>query len=196
MTNTLTIIPRNIPPPPPTPNTGHPPKQQRTQQAATHLRHIWLHAPKLELTQEAYPAIHTSAATIQKIVDRGAPAYGINTGFGKLAKTHIPNDQLEELQKNLILSHSVGSGPLLDDAVVRLILAMKIGSLARGYSGIRASVIDIMIAAYNAGIGTVTRYGGVPPYAETREYVAKVTALYDLYLRALGRKSAPERPAQ
>ena len=132
MTNTLTIIPGNIPLP--------------------HLRHIWLHAPKLELTQEAYPAIHTSAATIQKIVDRGAPAYGINTGFGKLAKTHIPNDQLEELQKNLILSHSVGSGPLLDDAVVRLILAMKIGSLARGYSGIRASVIDIMIAAYNAGI--------------------------------------------
>ena len=117
-----------------------------------HLRDIWRRAPKLELAQEAYPAINTSAATIQKIVERGAPAYGINTGFGKLAKTHIPNDQLEELQQNLILSHSVGTGPLLDDGVVRLILAMKIGSLARGYSGIRASVIDTMIAIYNAGI--------------------------------------------
>jgi len=132
MENALTLIPGNL--------------------TLSHLRDIWRHAPKLELVKEAYPAIHTSAATIQKIVDRGAPAYGINTGFGKLAKTHIPNDQLEELQKNLILSHSVGSGPLLDDAIVRLILAMKIGSLARGYSGIRASVIDTMIAVYNAGI--------------------------------------------
>ena len=56
------------------------------------------------------------------------------------------------LQKNLILSHSVGSGELISDEVVRLIIAMKIASLARGFSGIRASVIDTMIAAYNAGI--------------------------------------------
>lgn len=64
--------------------------------------------------------------------------------------------------------------------------------LMRRYKG----DLTLVAAAYNAGVGTVTRYGGVPPYAETREYVAKVTALYDLYLRALGRKSAPERPAQ
>nr|WP_295377675.1 lytic transglycosylase domain-containing protein [Pseudoxanthomonas sp.] len=64
--------------------------------------------------------------------------------------------------------------------------------LMRRYKG----DLTLVAAAYNAGIGTVTRYGGVPPYAETREYVAKVTALYDLYLRALGRKSAAERPAQ
>ena len=116
------------------------------------LRAIWRDAPSLALAPSAYEAINTSAATIHKIVERGAPAYGINTGFGKLAKTHIPNDQLEELQRNLILSHSVGSGELIADEVVRLILAMKIGSLARGYSGIRASVIDTMIAVYNAGI--------------------------------------------
>ncbi|OWW19478.1 histidine ammonia-lyase [Noviherbaspirillum denitrificans] len=116
------------------------------------LRSIWRDATPLALTPSAYEAINVSAATIQKIVDRGAPAYGINTGFGKLAKTHIPNDQLEELQRNLILSHSVGSGELIADEVARLILAMKIGSLARGYSGIRASVIDTMIAMYNAGI--------------------------------------------
>jgi histidine ammonia-lyase len=116
------------------------------------LRQIWESAPRLKLAPEASAAINLSAATISKIVERGAPAYGINTGFGKLAKTHIPNEQLEELQRNLILSHSVGSGPLLDDAVVRLIIAMKIGSLSRGFSGIRASVIDTMIACYNAGI--------------------------------------------
>lgn len=118
----------------------------------SHLRAIWHNEVSLELASSAYDAIHASAATIHKIVERGAPAYGINTGFGKLAKTHIPNEQLEELQRNLILSHSVGTGELLADEVVRLILAMKIGSLARGFSGIRASVIDTMIAAYNAGI--------------------------------------------
>ena len=116
------------------------------------LRQIWRDAAPLQLAPAAYDAIHTSAATISKIVERGAPAYGINTGFGKLAKTHIPNEQLEELQRNLILSHSVGSGELIADEVVRLILATKIGSLSRGYSGIRASVIDTMIALYNAGI--------------------------------------------
>ena len=116
------------------------------------LRSIWRDAVPLKLDPSAFDAINRAAATIHKIVERGAPAYGINTGFGKLAKTHIPNDQLEELQRNLILSHSVGSGELIADEVVRLIIAMKVGSLARGYSGIRASVILTMIALYNAGI--------------------------------------------
>lgn len=116
------------------------------------LRAIWQDAQQFELAASAYPLIEASAATIKKIVKIGEPAYGINTGFGKLAKTHIPDDQLEQLQRNLILSHSVGTGELLSDSVVRLILVMKIGSLARGYSGIRASVIDTMIAMLNAGI--------------------------------------------
>jgi histidine ammonia-lyase len=118
----------------------------------TDVRRIWRDAVPLALDASAYAAIETSAATIRMIVERGAPAYGINTGFGKLAKTHIPNDQLEELQRNLILSHSVGSGELIADEVIRLIVALKIGSLARGYSGIRPQVIDAMIAMYNAGI--------------------------------------------
>jgi len=136
------------------------------------LRAIWRDGVPLALDKSAYAAINTSAAMIHKIVELGGPAYGINTGFGKLAKTHIPNDQLEQLQRNLILSHSVGSGALMDDEVVRLILAMKIGSLARGYSGIRASVIDTMIAVYNAGImpcipskGSVGASGDLAPLA-------------------------------
>ena len=118
----------------------------------TDVRRIWRDATPLALDASAYAAIETSAATIKKIVERGAPAYGINTGFGKLAKTHIPNEQLEELQRNLILSHSVGSGELISNEVARLIVALKIGSLARGYSGIRPQVIDTMLAMYNAGI--------------------------------------------
>ncbi|TXI91608.1 MAG: histidine ammonia-lyase, partial [Burkholderiaceae bacterium] len=116
------------------------------------LRAIWKSPVKLALAESAYAAINESSATIDRIVAKGDAAYGINTGFGKLAKTRIPDEDLELLQKNLILSHSVGSGELISDEVVRLIIAMKIASLARGFSGIRASVIDTMIAAYNAGI--------------------------------------------
>ena len=116
------------------------------------LRAIWQKPFKLALAESAYAAINESSATIDRIVAKGDAAYGINTGFGKLAKTRIPDEDLELLQKNLILSHSVGSGELISDEVVRLIIAMKIASLARGFSGIRASVIDTMIAAYNAGI--------------------------------------------
>ena len=116
------------------------------------LRAIWTKAQPLSLVPVAYTAINAAAETIHQIVAKGDAAYGINTGFGKLAKTRIPDEQLELLQRNLILSHSVGSGELISDEVVRLILAMKIASLARGFSGIRASVIDSMIAMYNAGI--------------------------------------------
>jgi histidine ammonia-lyase len=116
------------------------------------IRDIWIEAVPLALAQSAYPAIESSASTIRRIVARGDAAYGVNTGFGKLAKTRIPDEQLELLQRNLILSHSVGTGELLDDMIVRLIMALKIGSLARGHSGIRAVVIDSLVALYNAGI--------------------------------------------
>ena len=71
-----------------------------------------------------------------KIVAAGDAAYGINTGFGLLAQTRIPTEQLELLQRNLLLSHAAGVGEPLPDAVVRLILALKVNALARGYSGI------------------------------------------------------------
>jgi histidine ammonia-lyase len=136
------------------------------------LRQVWQACPKLILTPEASATIDASAAAIASIVARGEAAYGINTGFGKLAKTRIPDDQLELLQRNLILSHSVGTGELIADNVVRLILLMKIGSLARGYSGIRRSVIDAMIALFNAGImpcipvkGSVGASGDLSPLA-------------------------------
>jgi histidine ammonia-lyase len=116
------------------------------------LRAVWAAPAKLILAAEAYPVIEASAAAVQAIVAKGDAAYGINTGFGLLAKTRIPDEKLEQLQRNLILSHSVGTGELLSDAVVRLIMLMKIGSLARGYSGVRPLIVDTLIALYNAGI--------------------------------------------
>ena len=136
------------------------------------LRAIWAQPAQVTLSAAAYPAIHASAAAVQRIVACGDAAYGINTGFGILARTRIPDDQLEQLQRNLILSHSVGTGAPLSDAVVRLVMLMKVASLARGYSGIRALVIDSLIALVNAGImplipakGSVGASGDLAPLA-------------------------------
>jgi len=118
----------------------------------TELRAAWTAAGPLALSAEAYPAIQASCKAVQDIVAKGDAAYGINTGFGLLAKTRIPDDKLEQLQRNLILSHSVGTGDLMSDHVVRLLMLTKIGSLARGFSGIRPVVIDTLIALYNANI--------------------------------------------
>jgi histidine ammonia-lyase len=136
------------------------------------LRAVWAAPAKLTLSADAYPVIAASAAAVDAIVAKGDAAYGINTGFGILAKTRIPDEKLEELQRNLILSHSVGTGELLSDAVVRLIMLMKIGSLARGFSGVRPIIIDTLIALYNAGImpaipakGSVGASGDLAPLA-------------------------------
>ena len=116
------------------------------------LHSIWQMAWPVRLPQESRGAIEASAAAVQAIVARGVPAYGINTGFGKLAKTHIADAQLARLQHNLILSHSVGTGAPLPDAVVRLVMLMKVASLARGYSGVRPVVIDTLLAMLDAGV--------------------------------------------
>jgi histidine ammonia-lyase len=113
-----------------------------------------LHAggQRLELDPAAAPAIAASAAVVQRAAAGDAPVYGVNTGFGKLASTRISSDDLATLQWNLIRSHSVGVGEPLAPAVVRLMLALKAASLARGHSGVRPVVIDTLIAAYNAGL--------------------------------------------
>ncbi|RJG15302.1 histidine ammonia-lyase [Massilia cavernae] len=136
------------------------------------LRAAWAAPSQVTLAEAAYPVIRASCAAVEAIVAKGEAAYGINTGFGLLAKTRIPDEKLEELQRNLILSHSVGTGELLSDAVVRLMMLMKIGSLARGFSGVRPLIIDSLIALYNAGImpaipakGSVGASGDLAPLA-------------------------------
>jgi histidine ammonia-lyase len=140
--------------------------------ALADLRAVWAAHVPLRLAPEAWDAVNASCALVEKITAKGDPAYGINTGFGILAKAHIPNDQLEALQRNLILSHAVGTGELIADNIVRLIVLTKIGSLARGYSGVRPVIIETLIALYNAGImpaipsqGSVGASGDLAPLA-------------------------------
>jgi len=127
---------------------------------------------RLRLDRAAVPAIERGAQAVKAIVARGEPAYGINTGFGRLATAHIPDDQIDLLQRNLVLSHAVGVGRPMPAGVVRLMLATKISSLGRGYSGARLSVIEALAALYNADVlpvipekGSVGASGDLAPLA-------------------------------
>ena len=106
----------------------------------------------LTLNPSAHAPIAASAAVVQAAAAGDAPVYGVNTGFGKLANKRISQGELEALQRNLIRSHSVGVGAPLQPAVVRLMLALKAASLARGYSGVRQEVVDTILAVHNAGL--------------------------------------------
>lgn len=113
------------------------------------LRDIYEQPVILTLPESAYAAIDASHEDVRTIIARDKSAYGINTGFGLLAKTRISDDQLELLQRNLIVSHSVGTGEALPDSVVRLIMVMKVASLAQGVSGVRREVVDSLLALIN-----------------------------------------------
>ena len=116
------------------------------------LRQVHARTLALGIDVAAQPAIAASAAVVQAAAAGSAAVYGVNTGFGKLAGTRIGADDLATLQLNLIRSHAAGVGEALAPAVVRLMLALKAASLARGYSGVRPQVIDTLIAVHNAGL--------------------------------------------
>jgi histidine ammonia-lyase len=129
-------------------------------------------AEPVALAAGAGPAIAAAAATVEGALARHEPVYGVNTGFGKLARTRIPDDQLRDLQRRLLLSHAAGVGAPLPDAVVRLTLILKANGLARGYSGVRAAVIQRLLDFANAGLlpvvperGSVGASGDLAPLA-------------------------------
>jgi len=100
--------------------------------------------PSLRLHDSARALIAESADVIAAAAAGERAVYGVNTGFGKLASVRIDAGQLAQLQSNLILSHAAGIGPALDDGVVRLVLLMKLASFARGASGVRLTVTDLL----------------------------------------------------
>jgi len=120
----------------------------------------------------ARPGIAASVRAVQALVARHDAVYGINTGFGKLAQTRIADDQLAQLQKNLVLSHSAGVGQPLAAPVVRLMLLLKAASLAHGVSGVRLEVIEALLALLSADVlpvvpekGSVGASGDLAPLA-------------------------------
>ena len=124
------------------------------------------------IAASARAGIEASVQAVRDLVAQHAAVYGINTGFGKLAQTRIKDDDLAQLQKNLVLSHSAGVGQPLSAPVVRLMLLLKAASLAHGVSGVRMEIIDALLALLNADVlpvvpekGSVGASGDLAPLA-------------------------------
>ena len=136
------------------------------------LRRIWSEKLALAVDPDARAAVDSSAATVVRVLAEGRTVYGVNTGFGLLARTRIDDARLTELQRALVLSHSAGTGEPLPDSVVGLVLALKIASLARGYSGVRWTVVEALLQLAASDIvpvipaqGSVGASGDLAPLA-------------------------------
>ncbi|MBL1415736.1 MAG: histidine ammonia-lyase [Moritella sp.] len=136
------------------------------------LRQISRAPVQVSLDPSCFDDIHASTEVVNNVIAEGRTAYGINTGFGLLAKTRIAPEDLETLQRSIVLSHAAGIGELMNDETVRLMMVLKINSLARGFSGIRLSVIEALMQLVNAEVypcvpkkGSVGASGDLAPLA-------------------------------
>ncbi len=127
---------------------------------------------RVEIAGEAIQQMQASRRVVEEALDDGEPHYGINTGFGSLARTRIARDELGTLQRNLIRSHAAGIGDPLPPDVVRAMMLILCASLCRGCSGVRPEVASCIVALLNAGItpivpeiGSVGASGDLAPLA-------------------------------
>ncbi len=149
-------------------------------------------------------AVDAGADFVAAQAARPDALYGINTGFGKLANTRIDAADLAQLQRNLVVSHAAGTGPALPDPVVRLILALKIRSLAQGVSGVRWDVIEALAALARADVlpvvperGSVGASGDLAPLAHLSAALlglGEVRVAGDVLPAAVGLKRAGLAP--
>lgn len=145
---------------------------QPGQLTLTDLRRVRRGSVHIELDPGCFEAMDRSAETVSRVLAEGRTVYGINTGFGLLANTRIAPEELETLQRSIVLSHAAGIGDFMKPETVRLLMVLKINSLARGYSGIRRAVVQRLIDLVNAEIfpaipqkGSVGASGDLAPLA-------------------------------
>jgi len=96
--------------------------------------------------------IEAARRVVDNCVDKGRPVYGITTGFGKFAEVPISREQTATLQRNLIVSHACGVGPPLSIETVRALMLLRANALAKGFSGVRVSTVECLLAMLNAGV--------------------------------------------
>src|SRR5579863_3035760 len=100
----------------------------------------------LALGAQAQARIGAARTLVDSIVDKGVRAYGVNTGVGALCDVVIPRAKLEQLSRNIVMSHAVGLGPPLEAPAVRAIIAAAINNFAHGFSGVRPAIVDGLLA--------------------------------------------------
>ena len=110
---------------------------------------------QVALSAQARIAVARAAQGVQTLLAQGAVAYGITTGFGAFKDTLISPDQVEQLQRNILISHAVGAGEPFDIPTTRAIMLIRANTLARGHSGIRVQTLELLLAMLNSGIHPV-----------------------------------------
>jgi histidine ammonia-lyase len=139
---------------------------------------VALHHETVSLSPNAIARMKASRAVVDQLVASGKTAYGINTGFGKLASVRISSEQVRQLQVNLVRSHACGVGEPLSEAETRAMMLLRANALAKGLSGIRPSVVETLIRMLNAGVhpvipsqGSVGASGDLAPLAHLAQVV-------------------------
>jgi histidine ammonia-lyase len=127
---------------------------------------------QVQVSASAWDRLAASRQCVENIIRQGHIVYGINTGFGKLASVHIPDDELMALQRNLVLSHACGVGLAIPAEIVRTVLLLKINTLCTGYSGVRPVVVEYLLQLLNNDVlpiipckGSVGASGDLAPLA-------------------------------
>ncbi len=133
---------------------------------------VIFHGEQVVVGEAARLRIRTGAQVVEDIVAEGKPVYGINTGFGRLSNRSIAREDLERLQRNIVLSHAAGVGDPAPEDVVRAMLLFRVNSLAKGNSGIRQETIDYLVDLLNNRVhpivplqGSVGSSGDLAPLA-------------------------------
>lgn len=133
---------------------------------------VSIHGWRVAISPAARERVAQSRALIEQILAEGQTVYGVNTGFGKLSDVRIPPDKLAELQFNLVRSHAGGVGQPLSDAESRAMLLLRANVLAKGFSGVRPALLELLVAMVDAGVhpvipekGSVGASGDLAPLA-------------------------------
>ena len=136
------------------------------------LRRVALERAPCRLSREARHRVAEARAQVERTLEAGEVVYGINTGFGDLARETIPADRTRELQARLLKSHAAGVGAPLDEPVVRAMMLLRANALAKGFSGVRAEVIERVLELLNRNVlpvvpsrGSVGASGDLAPLA-------------------------------
>jgi len=136
------------------------------------LHDVALRGEAVSLAAAAMERMNASREVVDRLVASGATAYGINTGFGKLASVRISAEQVRQLQVNLVRSHSCGVGTPLSEAETRAMMLLRANALAKGLSGVRPVVVETLCAMLNAKVhpvipsqGSVGASGDLAPLA-------------------------------
>jgi histidine ammonia-lyase len=133
---------------------------------------VALRSEPVELSSRAIGRMNASRTVVDRLVESGVTAYGINTGFGKLASVRISSEQVRQLQVNLVRSHACGLGERLNEEETRAMMLLRANALAKGLSGVRPQVVETLCAMLNAKVhplipsqGSVGASGDLAPLA-------------------------------